>query len=847
MRIVRKISYKPIYPITFVTLIIILFIVFSGCATGQVDQQIGKEEAAEKVISTLVEKIWEKADQRKGLRVHQYKELLPEGTRVQPASVPDDKELPVMICKNPCWLFFIDEQPGAHFVHPVRIVLFDAKTSELQYIQANRWPQINGKPIFDTFEKRRNPKTIIFEKVPESIPQGEEPKEILGGPSLQGKTHDPCHAWAVIVCGYNDLPDTFDEDTHDIYNVLIGLGILDNHIFFVSPHTTHTGVDRATSIANVQWAINQVAASADETDKVLFFYSSHGGIDTLYCVPGSPGGGLISAANLDTWLDGITCGELTIIIEACHSGSLIGRYANGTYVAAEDNLTGDGETNRCIFTSASSDTSSYPDVDWTGDPNLGDVGSETIHGYVEAFSIAAADANGDSEVSFGEGWQYAWDNDITRINGVNTPQMIHTGLIVNNVYNYCFRITGNGDLFISDGPGDVGNNSYDFNSTDIWVTQNPTDTDHHDVVSGMDNLIHVAVHNRGITPIASGSLKVQWGNVSTATSWPSSFTQIGTTHSFISLASGATHTYTWTWNVDPSIGLGHNFCLIAVADSPDDPMTGGPSGITYVAPYDNNIAQKNITIIPNHSGHGTFDFVLMNNTKEFNSVDMMIEWVGEPWGSATLILPEDLFGFVRKGIVKLEDFEIVDVPSIELPGLEVIGKTVSRISGIPLKPDESRVVTLIMQTKKTDPGQRSELRIQQSANDTIIGAVTVRLQQIDPSDCDWVTRISVETFADLALKFKISSAKEVSQLFGIIIIDGICRKEKDLLEILSRALLLETDIAEKIPSEANPEARKRFISGLEELKNGIETGNIKIALRAQGMIAEAAKDLSLVK
>ena len=840
MTIVRKTSCKSIRWITFATLIIILFGVFSGCAVWRAGQQIDKQEAAKKVISTIVERIWKEADQRKGLRVHQYRELLPEGVRVQPAFVPKDKEIPMMVCKNPCWLFFIDEQPGAHFVHPVRIVLLDAKTGRIQDIQTDRWPQINGKPIFDTFEKRRDPEMIIFDKGPVGKLQGEKPREPLGGSSIQANTHDACHAWAVIVCGWNDLPDTFDEDTDDMYNVLIGLGIHTDHIFFISPHTTHIGVDRATSVANVQWAINQVAASANETDKVLFFFSSHGGVDQLYVLNFAT---WISAANLDTWLDAITCDELTIIIEACHSGSLIGRYANGTYVAAEDDLTGDGETNRCIFTSASSNTSSYPDRDDAGDPNPGDVGSETIHGYVEAFSVAAADTNGDGEISFGEGWQYAWDNDITRINGLNTPQMMHTGLNVSSVYNYCYRVAGNGDLFIADGPGDVGQNSYDYDSTDIWVTQDPSDTDHHDVVSGMANLVHVAVHNRGTTLIANGSLKVYWANVSTATSWPSSFTQIGTTHPFASLASGATHTHTWTWNVDPSIGLGHKFCLVAVADSPDDPMTGGPAGVTYVAPYDNNIAQKNITIVPTHSGHGMFDFVLMNNTEESESVDLVIEWVGKPWGSATLILPKDLFASVRQGVIKLENFKIVDVLGRELPGLKVTGKTGARMKGIPLKPDENRIVTLIMQTKKTKPGQRSELRLRQEVNNTIIGAVTVRLQQIDPSDCSWVTRISVEAFADLALKFRLSSAKEVSQLFAKAISGRICREKKDLLELLSRALSLETDVAKQIPPEANREARKKFNSGIEELTKGIKTRNIRVALRAQGMIAEAVKDL----
>lgn len=827
------------------TLLIILVNPAALNAVEKGREQIGKKEATESIIS-LGENIWAKADRSKGLRIHQYGELLPKGARVGPAFTPEGKEPLFIVCEHPCWLFFIDEQPGAHFAHPGRIVLLDAVTGEEKVIQTDWWPQVDGKPIFDKVGERDDPKTIIFDEVPEIGLRGKEPDKIIGGPSLQIKTHDPCDAWAVIVCGFDDIPDTFDEDTDDVYSVLIGLGLLDDHIFFVSPHTGHAGVDGATSIANVQWAINQVAASADETDKVLFFYSSHGGVDSLSCVPGSPGGGNISAADLDNWLDGITCDELVIIIEACHSGSLIGSYANGTYVATEDDLTGDGETNRCVFTSASHDTSSYPDRDWPGDPNPGDVGSETIHGYVEAFSTAAADGNGDGEISFGEGWQYAWDNDITRITGVNTPQMIHTGLNVAYVYDYCYRVSGAGDLFISDGPGDVGHNSYDYDSTDIWVTQDPAETDHHDIVSGMDNLVNVAVHNRGTTPIANTSLNVYWAEVSTATSWPGDFHQIGATYAFSSLGAGATHTHTWTWYVDPSIGLGHNFCLVAVADSPADPMTGGPSGVTYVAPYDNNIGQKNVTIIedPGH-GYGKFDFVLKNNTRESDKVDLVIEWVGDPWGTVTLALPDELFDFVQRGATELENLKIVDSPEGKVTALEVTdtGKNGGRMRGIPLKPGETKIISLSMKTRKTNPGDRSELRLRQEVDGTIIGVVTVRIKQVDPSDCGWVARRSVEAFADLALKYEIPSAKEVSQLFAKAITAGVCRDRKEFLEVLKRALSLEVDAAKGIPRKANPEAQKMFATGLDELEISIKNRDVENALRAQGRISEVLENL----
>jgi hypothetical protein len=394
------------------------------------DCPVPRALATEILIDQVVLPFWEQVDQSKGIRASQYIELLPKGTHVQPAFTPVGSGLPELYCENDSWLFMIDEVPGAHFAHPVQIVIVDVQTGESQGIQSEWWPEVDGISIFDTVEKREDPGRIVFYEPPifavEPIGKAKWPGLIVSGLG--------CEAWAVIVCGYNDLPDTFDDDTNGIYNVLRNLDVPDDHIFYVSPHTTHAGVDRATSNANVQWAINEVASQADASDKVLFFYSSHGNIDVLSC---TGGGGSISATNLDNWLDAITCQQMTIVIEACHSGSFIGKYADGRYEPLENELTGDGETNRAIFTSASTDTSSWGDKDGEDDPNNYDVGSETIWGFVEAFSTPSADTDGNSEISFGEAFQYAWNNDVTRIRGWNVPQEEHNGLNIANVYNYC--------------------------------------------------------------------------------------------------------------------------------------------------------------------------------------------------------------------------------------------------------------------------------------------------------------------------------------------------------------------------------------------------------------------------
>jgi hypothetical protein len=394
---------------------------------------------------------WKLAAPTKGLRALQHGELLPSATQVKPA-FGMSAGAQTLTCENPCWLFFIDKAPGAHFAHPVTIILLDAETGEQQVMDTEWWPEVSGpntetKQLFKTREMRMNPELIVFEHLPDLLP-GIQLQNFLP-PSSQGSTTlsqselngvlppicDGCNAWAIIVCGYDDRPDTFDEDTNGIYAVLKSLGLSDDHIFYLSPHAGDLGVDMPTSKVNVQWAIQQVADQACEDDKVLFFYSSHGGIDGLTCIDQG-----ISASELDGWLSAINSKEMAIIIEACHSGSLIGKYSTGAYVAAEDDLTGAGKTKRVVFTSASTDTSSYPDVDGADDPNgPADIGSESIYGYIMAFGIPAADTNGDVALSFAEGVKYALDNDVTLIRGVNFPQFSRTAdLDPAKVHHYCY-------------------------------------------------------------------------------------------------------------------------------------------------------------------------------------------------------------------------------------------------------------------------------------------------------------------------------------------------------------------------------------------------------------------------
>jgi len=400
---------------------------------------ITKELALERI-----KQIWSQTDQTKGLRALQYQEVLPAGTTVKPAfsigSAPQS-----LTCESSCWLFFVDKAPGAHFSHPVSIILVDAEGNE-QEMETEWWPEVAvpelpPKQLFNTRELRKKPELIIFDKMPLNVPdiqpENNSPQIPFTSSNAlpESLTCEGCLSSAILVCGFDDLPDTFDEDTNGMYAVLKSLGLSDDNIYYLSPHSSHPGVDRPTSKANVQWAINEVADKSCENDKVLFFYSSHGGVNGVSCISES-----ISSFELDSWLDAITYKELAVIIEACHSGSFIGMYKDGTYVEAEDELTNTGENGRVVFTSASTDTSSYPDVDGSDDPNEAtDIGSESVYGYVMSFSIPGTDTNADGAVSFLEGVDYAMANDVTFIRGDNVPQFSNTAdLDPARVHHYCY-------------------------------------------------------------------------------------------------------------------------------------------------------------------------------------------------------------------------------------------------------------------------------------------------------------------------------------------------------------------------------------------------------------------------
>lgn len=806
---------------------------------------ISREEASKIVIEQIVEP----SEAVYGLRAHSYPELLSEGSTVEPFAMwlSGEKwrgEQEFVVCEADCWFFWFDENPLAEFAHETRFVLVDAFTGEVRVQESEWWPVINGKVTWGTAAERASDKLLIYEKPFEKFENEPDTSWKHEPGPVDVEALPGCEGWAIIVCGEGDTDMSFDENVHGIYDVFTGLGYPDDHIFYVSPWAADPGVDRVTSIANIEWAIDEVADRSDEEDKVFFYYTSHGGVD-YFVVDPDPldphDGGLVYSDDLDDWLDDITSRDMIIVLQACHCGSFIGAYWDGTVVAAENELTGDGETNRIVMTATDTDHSSYPDWDPATpptDPNPGDTGSEFSGGYIEAFSVAAADVDGNGAMSVDEAYTYAFDNDIARIRSYEYPQIDPTSLVPASVFHACTPV----DLWISDGLHDIGNNSYDYDSTDIWSSLSPTDTSHEDPVSGLTNYVHVRVHNLGSSIVNSVDVALYWADTSTALAWPGDFHQIGSTFPIPAISVGGNVEHTWSWDVDPAIGLGHHFCFVATADSTADPMTGGPPGRTYVAPYDNNIAQKNITIVEVPAGESAHVwFFIENNMDEMMPFDLVIKSADFSEGQLILFLPDDLTKVFLERPNFLDGLEFVDREGQKMPGLLATAKEEAAIRQIELQPMERRKVTLeVIASEGAEVGEEFTVRIEEVAKEEVIGANTFLVRIVPPGDCPSTLKQAAEVYAQIALKYGSDAASKLVEMIGQGLLEEMCNDREAVMEWKHAAFELEVEIGKELQKQVPEEALEAYFEALEVLKAALEAGDFEKVMIAQGAVVEAA-------
>jgi hypothetical protein len=798
--------------------------------TTNQQEKISLEEAKKIVI----EKVAKPSEAPYGLRVHMYPELLPKGSKIVPFDpwVRGKKEF--IVCDEDCWFFWFDDNPLAQFAHETRYVLVNASSGKLIVKEADWWPVVRGKIMWGKTEERASDRFLIFEKPSKlQLPldwkhefKFREPQAIPG-----------CEEWAILICGSTDIGNTFDEDVQFLYNVFTGLGYDEAHIYYISPWTTDPGVDRLTTIANVQWAINQVAINSDAEDKVFFFYSSHGGVDYLHCCPGELGGGNVTSTDMDNWLDAIISRDLIILLQGCHTGSFIGYYSDGTIVTSENELSGDGETNRIISTATDTDHSSYGGSSTWGSTFTG--------GYVESFSDPAADVVADGIISTNEAYTYAYDHDVAASDGWSFPHMDPTSLDPDKVFHVCPEI----DVWIPDGINDIGYNSYDFNSMDIWSSLNSIGTSHENPVSGLTNYVHVRVHNLGSVAATNVDVALYWANTSTALAWPADFHQIGTIFTISSIPAGGDIEHTWSWYVDPAFGTGHYFCFVATADCAEDPMTGGPPGYTYVAPFDNNIAQKNITIVETQAGQSAqVGFLIENNLRRRMPFDLVIKRKDFQFGQLILSLPDDLMEIIIKNDSVPDGLKLIDGKEEGLHRLLVTAKEKAVIQQIELKPMDKRKVFLeIIPSKKSKVGEEFRIRIEEMVNEEVIGANTFLVRIAPAGECHLTMKHTAEVYAQIALKYKSEAASNLVKMIGDGLQEEICKDRDGALKWMRMIFELEEEISNELKGQVSQELLVSYLKALGVVNAALEEANFERVMIAQEEMIKVVAELVSVK
>lgn len=142
----------------------------------------------------------------------------------------------------------------------------------------------------------------------------------------------------ILVNGHNDtngLQTNIDNVTNRAYQVFRGAGYDDDHIYYLAAAAQDPNgdgaseVDAAATASNLEQAISVWAASRVGPGKPLYLYMMDHGLVEAFCADGCLTSGRVTSQMLDGWLSSLEASanlsDVSIIVDACHSGSFIDR------------------------------------------------------------------------------------------------------------------------------------------------------------------------------------------------------------------------------------------------------------------------------------------------------------------------------------------------------------------------------------------------------------------------------------------------------------------------------------------------------------------------------------------
>lgn len=377
--------------------IIAVLIVTFGCATkpkGPIDSLGGAKELV--ITQVYKGKLGKRA-------MFASPELKKSGVMIGTWPTPERVKV-----EEDSWFFFIDEQPGANWEHPAKLVLVEKESRKVRSIAISTpIPEITKmqamNPIaqaqFKVIKKNIDSIRDIVVDSPIKILKREKYAVLVSGGINAGANHS--RYWNDLASIYIALKDKYNYTDSEII-VLYANG---TH----NPNEDLDGdgsndVDYAATKSNLTTVMQHVENHITSDGKFFFYSTNHGGHEgghdaTLYLW-----GETITDDEFGALTKDIKSKNAIYVMEQCFSGGMMDDIlAQQTYPCTNPKV--------CVMTAAN-----HEEFSWSADTE-GDYDeyiyhwTAAVYGKIPGGSVVNADTNNDGIVSMKEAHEYAKTND----------------------------------------------------------------------------------------------------------------------------------------------------------------------------------------------------------------------------------------------------------------------------------------------------------------------------------------------------------------------------------------------------------------------------------------------------
>ena len=288
------------------------------------------------------------------------------------------------------WFFWVDDAPGARYAHPSRFVTVDRVSSEINVVEEEWWPLLNGAGIFTDGDAYWDEDNWVFSNLDwrpgnpaaSSLSSGQAgllmqvpDTELFTAAPVLGQD-SPGRAIIISGNGNNDAQNKeFATDSKNMLELLDQAGF--DAKYYGPESDTNPDRDGVNDFDSVSSWFRANWEKMEPGDTLFVYITGHGYVSKD---DGEGNAAVTSEGLLQTWLGSpflIDPGvNIIIVIDSCYSGSFVDttdKFADMT------------------ITSTSATDPAYFDRDDSNDPNPEDVGGEFSSGFVEGWRRIMSD------------------------------------------------------------------------------------------------------------------------------------------------------------------------------------------------------------------------------------------------------------------------------------------------------------------------------------------------------------------------------------------------------------------------------------------------------------------------